>query len=277
MLVSAQRRQSCLNHCVRTRHCRRHTPRGERRRIQLMVRAQDQRHADQLRGVRRHWREVTGQCRRDVDIWRSTGDGHHERRQDPPPRRCHRFRPQVDRRPVTHGGQRQHDLHQLIWGYMRKLGPYRPEFVGERDPATQRFPPVEAACPDQRGDFFDGSARRQFDNVVAAIIAVPVGDSRDGRVDNRHAPVERLRRRRRWGSTLFQSTPQSVHVLAMISTRALAVVGFLRSDESAAHIRVESRPADSERGSDFVGGKECLRPLISTEWGGVRFVHGLID
>ena len=55
-------------------------------------------------------------------------------------------------------------------------------------------PRVEMAGPDQRCDVSDRSRPRQRKCVVSAVVEPLAVDERDGRLEDRHAPLERVRR-----------------------------------------------------------------------------------
>ena len=84
---------------------------------------------------------------------------------------------------------------------------------------------VERAGPDQRRHFFQRARARQLRDVVSAVVQLAVGDERDRRLQDRHAPAQRVGRGFFRIAALLGADAQALHVLARVAPLRAAVPG----------------------------------------------------
>ncbi len=207
-----ERREAREDDRVRVRVGRGDAAGGEGGDVQLVIGAEDQRGADQLRRVLHARRPGADErlLHRRLELARRRGDAREEVH-DAPAGLRDSARAEVERQRIARGDERQHRLHAVQEREVAR--------ALTADDVQRRVEEVcvERTGPHQRGHFFQRPRARQLRSVVAAVVELPVGDERDRRLQDRHAPAERVRRRFLRIAALFRADAKPLDVLARIA------------------------------------------------------------
>ena len=167
---------------IRMRAGRSDTARGERRHVQLVIGAHDERRPNQLGPARPHLpRARERQMRRDVA--RVTAGGRPCQHAQNVEAGCgHAVRAEIEGGRVRGGRDGEHGLGARHEGQRRS----------RRDGAYLRRHrrPVHASSPDERGHFFERVRPRQCGGVQSPVVQLVPVDTADGRLQDRHAPLQ---------------------------------------------------------------------------------------
>ena len=226
---------------IRTRGC--DAARGERGDVELVVGADDERGANQLRGGGIFRRPVPLQRPVDrlFDVGRFRGNTG-QQVDDAPAGLRDGTRTEIEREWIARGDERQHRLRARDERQTFNASSTgddvdrRPENVG-----------VDVAGPDQRCDVFNRRVARELGCVGAAIVETAISDERDARFEDRHPPMQRPPGRFRRIFPLFRAAAQAIDVFTRVALFAAASRRRRRAHESSTDIRVQRLAAHTEQ------------------------------